>query len=179
MRGDEPRKPEQGGQLVPASHIKAATATEVLRSVREHIARHKPREAFVLLHQSMPRFPNNPYIVSYFGYLQAIVDRRYLSGVETCKSALAMLRKHALSGNEVHYGVVYLNLGKTYIAARKKRDAYETFRQGLKQEPRNRELLKELHAMGKRKRTVLPFLKRSNPINKYLGLILHSLSNRK
>lgn len=179
MHGEGPRKPEQGGQLVPSSRITATTATEVLRSVREHIGRHRPKEAFVLLQQAMSKFPNNPYIISYFGYLQAIVDRRYRSGVETCNSAVALLRKHALSGNEVHYGVVYFNLGKAYIAAGKKKDAYETFQQGLKHDPRNRDLLKELHAMGKRKKPVLPFLKRSNPLNKYLGLILYSLSRQK
>jgi len=44
---------------------------------------------------------------------------------------------------------------------------------GLKIEPDNEQLLKLQHEIGFRKRPVLSFLSRSNPINTLLGRIRH------
>lgn len=169
---DEPNKSDAGA-LVPVSQVKEISSAEFLRSAKALLANRKLKEAFTVLQQAHIKHPGNPYIASYYGYLQAVVDKRYRSGVETCKSALVLLRKQAVSGREVQYGVVYLNLGRAYIAAGKKKDAIETFQQGLKYDGRNSELLKELQALGKRKKPFLPFLERSNTLNKCLGMILN------
>jgi hypothetical protein len=68
---------------------------------------------------------------------------------------------------------LYLNLGRAYVAARRKRDALDAFRKGLEYDKSNREILVEIRALGSRKKAVVPFLDRSNPINKYIGKIVH------
>jgi len=144
-----------------------------LRAVRSHLRSGKPREAYGLLLQATIHYPDDPLILSYFGCLQAIVDRKYRSGVESCKRAIILLKKQNLFSEEVLYPVFYLNLGRAYVAAGKRKDAIDAFKKGIKFDNENSELKKELLGLGVRKQPPVPFLDRSNPINKYIGLILH------
>jgi len=144
-----------------------------LRAVRSHLRRGKPKDAYDLLLQATIQYPDDPLILSYFGCLQSIVDRKYRSGVEACKRAILLLKKQNLFSEEVLYPVFYLNLGRAYVAAGKKKDAIDAFKKGIKFDNENSELKKELLGLGVRKQPPVPFLDRSNPINKYIGLILH------
>ena len=99
------------------------------------------KDAFSLMQQAHVSYPSDPYILSYYGWLQAVVDKRYRSGVETCATAVALLRKHAVKGREVQFGSVYANLVRAYLAAGKKKNAHEALLQGLKYEAGNKELL--------------------------------------
>ena len=65
----------------------------------------------------------------------------------------------------------YLNLGKIYLIEKKKEDAVNVFREGLHYE-KNQQIMDELDVLGTRKPPVLPFLKRSNFLNKYIGMLL-------
>lgn len=98
--------------------------------------------------------------------------KRYRTGIETCIKALAAVKQGSSFGQEKLFPVFYLNLGKAYVAAGKKKDALEAFNKGLKYDTTNRDLEKEVRALGKRKTAPVPFLDRSNPINKYIGKIL-------
>jgi hypothetical protein len=77
----------------------------------------------------------------------------------------------------VLYPVFYLNLGRAYLAAGKKKDAIDAFRKGLQYDNGNSDLRKELRGLGMRKKPPVPFLDRSNPINKYIGMILQKAKN--
>ena len=159
----EPPRPE--GQ----EEIKAS---EYLRAVRSHLRSGKYKEAYSILLQASVQYPEEPLILSYYGCLQALVDKKYRSGVETCKRAILLLKKQGSFSEEVLYPVFYLNLGRAYIAAGKKKDAIDTFKKGLKYDSGNSDLKKELQGLGVRKQPPVPFLDRSNPINKYIGMIL-------
>jgi hypothetical protein len=78
---------------------------------------------------------------------------------------------------EPQNSLLYLNLGRIYRLSKRKGDAVKIFREGLKFEV-NQQIIDELTKIGIRKRPVIPFLKRSNPLNKYLGVILHKLRLR-
>jgi hypothetical protein len=68
--------------------------------------------------------------------------------------------------------VFYLNLGKAYLAAGKKKDAINAFNKGLQHDKSNSDLRKELRGLGMRKKPPVSFLDRANPINKCIGMIL-------
>jgi len=72
--------------------------------------------------------------------------------------------------NSVHY----LNLGRIYLLMKNREAAIRNFREGLKHGS-NDEITDELHRLGVRSAPVLSFLKRSNPLNKYLGILLKML----
>lgn len=173
-KDNEPKQVEQSGALVPAAQFRSITAAEYLREARARLKKDKHKAAYVLLQEAVLNYPDDPYLLSYYGYLQASVDRRYRIGIETCLKAMTIMKKQDLSGEEIHYHVAYLNLGRAYVAAGRKKEGIDAFRNGLKYDNRNADLLKEVRAQGIRKNPVLTFLDRSNPINKYLGMLLHS-----
>ncbi|HEY6012063.1 MAG TPA: tetratricopeptide repeat protein [Nitrospirota bacterium] len=160
-------------QTVPEMPVDA-TPADYLRAVKAKLRTNKQREAFRLLMQAVIRFQNDPVILSYYGCMQALVDKKYRSGVEACKKAIAQVKKMKTFGEELLYPVLYLNLGRAYLAAQKKSEAVEAFKQGLKFDNTHRDLLRELRAMGVRKPAPVPFLDRSNPINKYIGMLTNA-----
>ncbi len=66
----------------------------------------------------------------------------------------------------------YLNLGKVYLAAGRKREALETLRRGM-DKGGNERILALLLDLGTRQTPVVHFLKRNHPLNKFLGRLLH------
>jgi len=75
----------------------------------------------------MKQYPNNPFILSYQGYLETIVNKNYSQGVTTCRQAFNLLKKQVPFGEEFYFPILYLNLGRTYIAANKKKEAQTAF----------------------------------------------------
>lgn len=159
----------------PANHadLSEIKPGDYLRAVRAHLRSGKQKEAYGLLLQASVQYPEDPLILSYFGCLQAIVDKKYRSGVEACKRSILLLKKQQTFSEEVLYPVFYLNLGRAFIAADKKQDAIDAFKKGLRYDNGNSDLKKELQGLGVRKQPPVPFLDRSNPINKYIGIMLH------
>jgi tetratricopeptide (TPR) repeat protein len=162
-----------GGDSSESKGIDDVKPADYLRAVKAHLRSGKQKEAFRVLQQASVMYPDDPVILSYYGCLQALVDKKYRSGVDTCKKAIVLLKKKRSSGEEVLYPVFYLNLGRAYVAAGKRKEAIEAFEKGLQYDYGNNDLKKELRSMGTRKRPLVPFLDRSNPINKYIGMILH------
>jgi tetratricopeptide (TPR) repeat protein len=143
-----------------------------MRAVKAHLKKGDKRAAFDLLQQATLLYPDDPLILSYYGYMLAIVERKYRAGVDHCKKALELLKKRSSYGEETLYPLLNLNLGKAYLAARRKKEALEVFHTGLQFDKGHSVIMKELRALGMRKNAAVPFLDRSNPINKYIGLIL-------
>ena len=167
------KKSANGNDLVPEVAAEVVKPSDYLRTVKNHLRKGNNKAAFALLQEAALQYPEDPFILSYYGCLQALVDKKYRTGVEKCKAALALIKKQSSFGEEMLYPVFYLNLGRAYVAAGKKKEALEVFNNGLNYDNKNREILQEVRALGMRKKTPLSFLDRSNPIIKYVGLILH------
>jgi tetratricopeptide (TPR) repeat protein len=88
------------------------------------------------------------------------------AAIALCQEALKRDPK-----NQEHF----LRLGTVYLIAGRRRDAVKLFHLGLRL-GRHAALARMLQVMGHRQKPVLPFLARSNPLNKYLGKIRVSLS---
>lgn len=67
---------------------------------------------------------------------------------------------------------VYLCLAQLYLMANARKQAWETIHQGLSYGPTHGGLIGLEAEMGVRKRPVVPFLDRGNPINVHLGRVL-------
>ena len=65
---------------------------------------------------------------------------------------------------------LYRNLAEVYLLWHKKAQAISALRSGLKIDRRNKSLINELMKLGPRTRPPIPFLSRSNPLNKYIGI---------
>ncbi len=156
------------------SHAKEVRPADYLRRAKAQLRSGKQKDAFALLQQAVIQFPDEPVVLSYFGCLQALVDKKYRSGIETCKRAIILLKDREEDEKEKLYALFYLNLGRAYLSAGKKQDAITAFTTGTKYNNSNGDLRQELRGLGRRKQPPVSFLTRSNPINKYIGMILHT-----
>jgi hypothetical protein len=136
--------------------------------------------ALKILDIALAEHPFNALLLSYYGYLDAIVNRNYNRGVDLCKTAIEILkeelREEVSLGQGALYSVFYLNLGRAYLAAGFKEYAVEAFKKGLEanHEDPDPDLLREVRRLGIRREPLISFFRRSNPINKYIGRLLHN-----
>jgi tetratricopeptide (TPR) repeat protein len=148
---------------------------EHLRQVKALLHADKKEAAFALLQQSLVYCPDEPVLLSYYGLLLVLVYKRYRMGIETCQKAIEKHNKdRSFFDQEMLYPVFYHNLGKAYAAAGKRKEALEALKIGLAYDSGNNDIKKELLRMGvRRKKPSIPFLDRSNPLNKFIGIVLY------
>ena len=104
----------------------------------------------------------NPEYMSYYGLCKALRGGEIGLGLELCTRAIK---------KEFFKAEFYLNLGRVYMAAGNKKGAMKVFKKGLRYDQGNEELYKALTDLGFRTRPVIPVLDRSNPVNKFLGIL--------
>lgn len=103
--------------------------------------------------------PRMKYL-SYYGLSLSLAVGRTNEAIEMCERVLSV---------EFYNPDLYLNLARVYLSAGEKRHAFQTLCQGLRLEQGHPGLIAEIRKMGLRRRPVLPFLDRSNPLNRLLG----------
>ncbi len=151
-------------------------AVEYLKAARTHLRNDRRKEAYSILLKAAPVHPNHPIILSYLGWLQAVVDKRYQSGLASCRKSFALFKTSDPRSAARIYPVLYLNLGMTYLAADRKKEAVENFRKGLQYDRNHGELKREMKRLGIRKEPPLSFLSRSNVLNRVIGKLVHERS---
>jgi tetratricopeptide (TPR) repeat protein len=72
----------------------------------------------------------------------------------------------------------FLRLGTLYLMAGQTKQAIRTLQLGLRV-GRHPGILKQLQALGRRQKPMLPFLSRAHPLNKYLGKIKMTLMKQR
>jgi len=146
--------------------------SEYFSEIQQLLRRGNGKQALVILREGMEQYPSDPFLHSYYGCLIAIVENNTKDGIAICENAIKGLDTAMPFGSEFFYPVFYLNLGRAYLKASRKGDAIKAFQQGLKSDPDNNDIQWEMRKLGSRKKPPVPFLKRSNPINKYIGLLV-------
>jgi len=146
--------------------------------VKKLLKRRKYESALKLVTAALEQYPDEPILLSYHGYLEARVHKNYTPGINTCLKAREIVLEKTVSGRDFFNPVLYLNLGRAYLAAGNKEDAFEAFRTGLIFGNENKDLLYEIRDLGIRRKPIVPFLQRSNPVNKYIGNLLYTFRLR-
>ena len=161
--------------LVEEGAKEARSTSDYLSEAKELLKKKNNKSALRVLNEAIERHPDDPFLLSYCGCLEAVANKNYKAGIETCHRAIESLKKKVPFGEEFFFPVFYLNLGRAYLAAGKKKEAVEAFGRGLSADRENSDLLWEIRKLGVRRKPAVPFLKRSNPINRYIGQLLHSV----
>ena len=133
------------------------------------IEEQKFREAARLLKKIYDTSRDNPGYISYYGMAVAIGNGEIKRGLELCTKAIK---------KEFYRPEFYANLANVYMAAGNKKGAITALSKGLKYETRGDTLHNMLVELGVRKGPVLPFLKRSSRINKFLGIFFRRTISR-
>ena len=98
--------------------------------------------------------------LSYYGLSLAQAGLSTQIALQACKTAV--FKQNADP-------VLCLNLGRVYMLTGKPVRAMEAFERGLKITPENKVLRMELAKIDRRARQPIPFLDRTNPVNRWLG----------
>ena len=104
--------------------------------------------------------PARPTFRSYFGLCLGLSERRFDKALELCRSA---------AKEEFYNASLYHNLARVHLAFGFKAEAIRYLRRGLMIDPGCQLILIELDRMGRRRGPVLGFLRRQNPVNRWLG----------
>lgn len=104
--------------------------------------------------------------LSYYGLCLSVATDNLKDAIRFCKKAVEI---------EFYNADLFHNLGLVYLLSGKRKEAHQTFMEGLKMHNKHREILLELKKMGIRKKPPFPFLARSHFINKISGKILAAL----
>ena len=147
--------------------------SQYFEEVQQLLRRGNGKSALHTLRQALDTFPADPFLLSYYGCLLAIVEKKPKEGIKICEDAIKKLDNSMPFGAEFFYPAFYLNLGRAYLKGNRKTEALKAFQKGLQNDPESHDILWEMKKMGTRKKPVLPFLSRSNPINKYIGMLIH------
>ncbi len=159
---------------IPARKLKDPTF--YIEEIRCLIKSRSYREALKILDNALTEHPFNPFLLSYHGCMIAVVHGDYNLGVDICKDAIEIFKAEETVGFQFFSPFFYLNLGKAYRAAGQKRDAVQSYMTGLAADPEDPDLLAEINGLGRRRKPIIPFLKRSNPVNKFAGILLQTIS---
>jgi len=110
----------------------------------------------------------SPELISHLAYCLAKEKQDFTKALSLARSAL---RDELWNSNH------YLNLGKIYLLAGRRKDAIQIFRDGLLHE-NNPRIKEELERIGTRKYPVIATLPREHPFNRMLGKIFTRLKLR-
>jgi len=111
-----------------------------------------------------------PNALSTYGLCLALHKGRVKEAAEFCTVAIEM---------EFFNAEHYMNLARVWMAGKARRKALEAIDRGLGVEPRHSGLHRLRVSFGLRKRPVVPFLPRDNPVNVALGKVRQSLKEPK
>jgi len=120
-------------------------------------------EAVQLLEQAVG-LERRPIFCSNLAVCLAKEKKDIKRAISLCKEAIKSEPK-----NSIHF----LHLGKVHIMANQKKEAIRIFCMGLRHSE-NRDIIAELNRIGRRRPPVIPFLDRSNPLNRVLGKIFYT-----
>jgi tetratricopeptide (TPR) repeat protein len=126
------------------------------------------QSAILIEVQQGVRRPQMRYL-SYYGLARAQAHGATPQSIQACETAA---RRDFFNPD------LLLNLGKVYLTAGKMTKALATFQRGLELAPRHKGLLAEFAKVDRREAPPLSVVKRSHPLNKFLGKLRSSLRSR-
>jgi Flp pilus assembly protein TadD len=123
--------------------------------------------AHALFERAHRRAPADPRMMSWYGLTLVLVEKNSNLGVLYCDQALR------LAGPEAE---LLLNQARAHLALGQRERAVRALQRGLAAVPDDPALKAAQASMGWRRRPVFPCLRRSNPLNRWLGRLRHKWS---
>ena len=148
--------------LVQAAETRFARGLQALEAGRGLEALALFEAAIELQRRLGAKAPQARYL-SFYGLCLALEADRPRDGAELCRQAI---------GLEFYNADLSWNYARGLLALDRRKDAYQAFVKGLSVQKNHQGILRELARMGWRKKPVVPFLDRKNPVNVALGKML-------
>jgi tetratricopeptide (TPR) repeat protein len=113
--------------------------------------------------------PEEPIYMSYLGLARVLLRKDVKVSVELCEKA---------AEKNLYHPEIFHNLGRVYLMRGQRKKALDALNSGLRIDKNNADILLELQRMGQRGVPPVPFLRRDNPLNFYLGKFFGKLGLR-
>lgn len=156
-------------------HASYGAPSEYLERTKVLLIKGLRKEALGLMEEAAERHPGDPFVLSYYGSLLSAVGGNHEGGVDCCRRAVMGLYNGGGGSSGFYRPALYMNLGRAYLLAGRKKAAFDSFLAGLGFDGGNGDIIREIKRLGLRRRPAIPALSRSNPVNRTLGLLLHRL----
>lgn len=147
-----------------------SAAPDVLAVFEEGLARYLAGDAsaaHALFERAHRRAPGDARIMSWYGLTLVLVERNSNLGILYCDQALR------LAGPDP---ALFLNQARAHLSLGQRERAVKAVSRGLAAAPDDAPLRAAQASMGWRRRPVIPFLPRANPLNRWLGKLRHKWS---
>jgi len=148
------------------------TPPEAIASFDEGLQRYREGDAVgahALFERAHRRAPFDARLMSWYGLTLVMVERNSNLGMLFCDQSLRMAGPDA---------ELLLNQARAHLALGQRDRAVRSVIRGLAAAPFDPALKAAQTSMGWRRKPVLPFLHRNNPINRWLGKLRHKWSRR-
>lgn len=142
----------------------ADSTPQILLEAMNLVDHGETTRAMRLLKQ-VPAEKKSPVARSYEAYCLA-------SEIQLFKEALAICRQAVRQDPD--NPLIYLNIARIFLTRNEERKALQALRRGIQLHPHPL-LLRKMDALAPRRRPLFPFLSRTNPLNKYPGILLARL----
>jgi len=119
-------------------------------------------EAAMELAKKAERTTPPPRYLSYYGLCLAMVSTKLQTALDICETAVTV---------EFYNPDLFHNLARVYLRMGRRDRAHAVLRRGLQLHPGHEGILHDLRSLGIRRRPVIPFLSRGNPVNRVFGQI--------
>ncbi|MHB8418137.1 MAG: tetratricopeptide repeat protein [Myxococcales bacterium] len=123
-------------------------------------------EAHRAFGQAHRRRPSDHRCQSWYGLTLILVERNSNLGVRYCEEAV-------FRGAGAQDPAAWLNLGRAFSALGYRDRAVRAFQKGLDLAPEHPGLREEMEKLGVRRKPIIGFLDRRNPVNRMLGRLRH------
>ncbi len=140
--------------------------------LQEGLARYRVRDfagAHAAFRAAYRLAPKDPRAMSWYGVTLVVVEKNLSLGAFYCDEALRVARPQP---------ELLLNQARAQLAMGRRERAARALTLGLELAPDDPGLLAAQEAMGRRRRPIIPFLSRGNPLNVWLGKLRHRWSGR-
>lgn len=129
-----------------------------------------PEAAHAAFGRAYRRDSRSPRAMSWYGVTLVLVERNSNLGVALCDQAVRA------AGPDPE---LLLNVARVHLSLNQRERSVRAISRGLELWPRDGRLLAARDALGTRSAPVLPFLSRSNPLNRTLGKLRHRWRQRR
>ncbi len=158
----EPLRRSEGAARAPDPEVQRALADGDAAFLRGDLAAAHAAYAAAHRHDA-----NEPAALSRYGLTLTLVARDELKGQAFCEEAV----RRGEDGGDALW-----RLARVYLATYQKERGVRAVLRGLDVAPDHEGLRELLLTLGVRRPPVLPFLRRGNPLNVYLGKLRHRLA---
>ena len=145
--------------LNPSAEESFQTGLEALEGGRRRVAMAMFEAAIELERRFGKGRPQARYL-SYYGLCLGLEQNDLREAMRFCREAVTI---------EGYNADIRCNLSLVLMKAGRRKEAYINFVRGLHIEPGHQKILRAMRKMGLRRRPVVPFLGRTNPLNVMLG----------